>query len=250
LAMLVPLRARRSHRIIAPSEHTRDDLVRLLHVPREKVDVVPEGVRIPTGTPAETPDEIRARLGLGTRPLVLTLSAKRPHKNLARLLEGLALIPAEKRPVLLLPGYHTPWQSDLQRKAATLGIEPDVRFLDWVGSDEFESLFATASCFVFPSLYEGFGLPILEAMARGVPVACSNRAALPEVANGAAKFFDPERIEEIAAAISTLTTDEAEASRLARAGSARAGTFSWRRTASATLAVYERTLAAGRLATK
>jgi glycosyltransferase involved in cell wall biosynthesis len=250
MAMLVPLSARRSHRIIAPSERTRDDLVRLLQVPREKVDVVPEGVRVPTGVPTETALEIRARLGLGTRPLVLTLSAKRPHKNLTRLLEGLALIPAGKRPVLLLPGYRTPWQSGLQRKAAILGIEADVRFLDWVSPDELESLFAATDCFVFPSLYEGFGLPVLEAMARGVPVACSNRAALPEVANGAARFFDPERPDEIAAAISTLLTDEAEASRLARAGSARAGTFSWSRAACATLAVYERALTAGRLATK
>jgi len=244
LSVLVPLSARRSHRIIAPSKCTRTDLVQLLNIPSGKVDVVPEGVRLPSVAPSQPPNELRTRLDLGTRPLALTLSAKRPHKNLERLLEAIALIPAAERPILVLPGYSTRWQSGLCQRAEALAIQQDVRFLDWLPEDEIEALFAAADCFVFPSLYEGFGLPVLEAMVRGVPVACSDRGALPEVAEGAARFFDPERPDAIAEAITTVLTDKAEAARLAREGRAHARTFSWRRTACATVGVYERVLSA------
>jgi glycosyltransferase involved in cell wall biosynthesis len=242
MALLVPLAARRADRIIAPSDATRDDLTRLLHVDRGKIDVVPEGVSAP-GRPSETPAETRARLAVGERPLVLTLSAKRPHKNIPRLLEALTLIPRERRPVLLLPGYATPWEAALRDRAAELELTDDTRFLGWVGPAELEALYASASCFVFPSLYEGFGLPVLEAMARGVPVACSDRASLPEVAGGAARLFDPEQPQAIAAAIEALLFDPQEARRLTVAGRERAARFTWGATAKATAAVYRRSLA-------
>jgi len=243
MAALVPLSARRSDRIIVPSGRTRDDLVNLLKVPTDKVDVVPEGVRAPATVPSETVAALRARLDLGARRLVLTLSAKRPHKNLERLLEAMALIPAESRPILLLPGYVTSWEPRLHHAASALGIERDIRILGWLDDEEIESLFAAADCFVFPSLYEGFGLPVLEAMARGVPVACSDRGSLPEIATGAALFFDPERADAIAAAVSALLADRAEAVRLVNEGLERAKSFSWNRTAVATLDVYRRTFA-------
>jgi glycosyltransferase involved in cell wall biosynthesis len=242
MGVLVPLAARRSDRVITPSSTTRDDVVRLLKVPEERVDVVHEGVRRPTIDPSESPGQLRARLNLGTRPLVLTLSAKRPHKNLERLLEAIKLIPAERRPLLLLPGYRTPWESALRHHAIDLGIDGDVRFLGWVPTSELEALFAAADCFVFPSLYEGFGLPVLEAMARGVPVACSDRGALREVAGDAARLFDPENPAAIAEAVAELLADRSESERLAKAGRVRAEAFTWERTARATLAAYARTL--------
>jgi glycosyltransferase involved in cell wall biosynthesis len=241
MAVLVPLAARRSDRVIVPSTSTRNDLTRLLHVAPEKIDVVPEGVRAPGQRPAETV-ELRARLGLGERPVVLTLSAKRPHKNLPRLLEAIALIPKERRPVLLLPGYATEWEVELRRRSGELGLDDDTRFLGWVSDGELEELYSAAACFVFPSLYEGFGLPVLEAMARGVPVACSNRGSLPEVAGTAARFFDPERPEEIARAVEAVLFDRDEAARLAADGRARAAAFTWQKTARATADVYRRTL--------
>jgi glycosyltransferase involved in cell wall biosynthesis len=242
MRVLVPLAARRSDRIIAPSTNTRDDLVRLLSVPAGKVDVVLDGVRHPDERASESPIEVRARLGLGARPVVLTVSAKRPHKNLARLLEAIALIPPERRPVLLLPGYATRWEAELTRRAAELGIEGDTRFLGWVGTTDLEALYNAADCFIFPSLYEGFGLPVLEAMIRGVPVACSNRSSLPEVAGDAALLFDPERPEAIAEAITILLLDPAERERLIAAGRTQAAAFSWCRTAAATADVYRRAL--------
>ena len=184
MAVLVPARGAP----VAPHSSrrwvsTRDDLVQLLKVPAEKIDVVPGGCRrTPTAEATHGP-ELRARLGLGELSVVLTASAKRPHKNLAPLLEAWALLPSGDRPVLVLPGYPTPHERELRERAAALGIEGDTRFAGWVSTADLEGLYSTrSSCFVYPSLYEGFGLPVLEAMARGVPVACSDRASLSEVA--------------------------------------------------------------------
>jgi glycosyltransferase involved in cell wall biosynthesis len=246
MRVLVPLAARRSDRLIAVSRSTRDDLVRLLGVPEAKVDVVPWGLGARPQVHPLPEAQLRARLQAGERPLALSVSAKRPHKNLTRLLEALAAIPAAQRPVLVVPGYPTPHEAELRARAGQLGVAGDVRFPGWVPPEELEGLYAAAACFVFPSLYEGFGLPVLEAMARGVPVACSNRASLPEVAGDAALLFDPERPADIAAAIQALLDDPARAERLRQAGRARAARFSWPAAAEATLASYERALAAAR----
>jgi glycosyltransferase involved in cell wall biosynthesis len=172
------------------------------------------------------------------------MSAKRPHKNLLRLLDAVALIPGERRPVLILPGYPTPHEDELRARAAELALDRDVRFVGWIPAEEFEGLYGAADCFVFPSLYEGFGLPVLEAMARGVPVACSGRGSLAEVAGNAARLFNPESTREIAEAIESLLDDPGEADRLRAAGRERAKLFSWRATARGTLASYDRVLAA------
>jgi glycosyltransferase involved in cell wall biosynthesis len=242
MRVLVPLAARRSDRIIADSESTRTDLDRLLKVPSSTVDVVPLGVRT-TGRPEPKPEaDLRRELDARDRPIVLSVSAQRPHKNVARLIGALALLPADRRPLLVVPGYQTSHGEELRARAAELGVERDVRFLGWVSETELEGLYAAAACFAFPSLYEGFGLPVLEAMARGVPVACSGRGALDEVAGDAALRFDPESETAIASAIERLLSDPHEARRLGDAGRARAARFSWAATAAGTLASYERAM--------
>jgi glycosyltransferase involved in cell wall biosynthesis len=240
---LVPLAAHRAHRVITDSANTRADVVSRLRVRAGKVDVVPLGLGRPPAGPVTPEPELRRRLDLGERPLVLALSAKRPHKNLAGLLDALAVIPAERRPVAVLPGYATPHEAELRERAAAVGVAGDVRFCGWLPERDVEGLFAAASAFVFPSFYEGFGLPVLEAMARGVPVACADRSSLPEVAGDAALLFDPDDPRAIAAAIERLLGDPDERARLATAGRARAAEFTWERTARATLASYERALA-------
>jgi glycosyltransferase involved in cell wall biosynthesis len=244
MRVLVPLAARASHRILADSQATRDDLVARLGVPPGKVDVVALGLGQPAGAIPTPEAALRERLSLGRRPVALSLSAKRPHKNLEGLLDALARIPAERRPVAVLPGYPTPHEAVLRERAARLGVEGDVRFLGWTSPEDVEGLFALAGCFVFPSLYEGFGLPVLEAMARGVPVACSDRSSLPEVAGDAARLFDPSDPASIAAAVEVLLGDPDEAARLVAAGRARAARFTWEATARATLASYERAMRA------
>jgi glycosyltransferase involved in cell wall biosynthesis len=246
MRVLVPLGARTAHRVIADSESTADDLRARLRVPAGKIDIVPLGLG-QVATAAPTPAaELRKRLHLGTRPVVLSLSAKRPHKNLRGLLDALARIPPERRPVVVLPGYATPHEAELREHVASLGLDGDVRFEGWTSAADLEGLFALAGAFVYPSLYEGFGLPVLEAMARDVPVATSDRASLPEVAGDAALLFDPTDPAAIATAIERLLGEPETAERLRAAGRERAATFTWERTARLTLESYERALAAAR----
>ena len=246
LRALIPLAARRSHRIIAPSDTTRRDLVRLLKVPQQKIDVVPNGIGIPPAASWESEQELRRRYDLGTRPVVLTVSLKRPNKNLVRLLDAFALIPNERRPLLVLAGHATPYEEELRRHAARLHVADDTRFLSWVPNAELEGLYRASTCFVFPSVYEGFGLPVLEAMSRGVPVACSKRGALAEIADDAALLFDPEQPRSIASALERLLADPAERKRLSSAGRTNAARFSWAETARKTLDTYESALAYSR----
>ena len=236
---LVPLAARRSDRVIVPSRATREDLIRLLKVPAEKIDLVPNGLGASPVARWDSEEELRRRYDLGTRPFVLTVSLKRPNKNLLRLLEAMALIPGERRPILVLAGHATPYEAELRARAVDLGLGEHTRFLGWVPSEELEGLYRSATCFVFPSLYEGFGLPVLEAMARGTPVACSNRGALIEVAGDAALLFDPEQPDAIAAAIEKLLADPIERERLSRAGREQAAGFTWAEAARRTLKTYE-----------
>ena len=243
MRVLVPLAARRSHRVIAVSRSTGADVRRFLKVPYERLDVIPLGLGVsPVGEPPQAEAVLRERHALGSRPVVLSVSAKRPHKNLLRLLDAFAAIPAERRPVLVLPGYPTPHEAELRERARALGVADDVRLLGWVSGSELEGLYALADVFVFPSLYEGFGLPVLEAMRRGVPVACSDRSSLPEVAGDAALMFDPEDPRAITAAIERVLGDPAEAARLRAAGRAQAARFTWAETARATARSYERAL--------
>jgi glycosyltransferase involved in cell wall biosynthesis len=238
MRVLVPLAAHRSHRIIVPSAATGRDVGRVLRIPAARVTVIPEGVGTPVGVSPLPERELRTRLGAGHRPIVLCVAAKRPHKNLARLVGAMTLFADERRPLLVLPGYSTAHERELREHAARLGVAEDIRFLGWVDPAELEGLYAAAACFVFPSLFEGFGLPVLEAMARGVPVACSQRGALAEVAGDAAVGFDPESDQEIASAVERLLTDPDEAARRRAAGLRRASQFSWAGAAAETLACY------------
>jgi glycosyltransferase involved in cell wall biosynthesis len=242
MRVLVPGAARRSDRVIADSHSTRDDLVALLGLDPARIDVVPLGLG--TVRREEPPPErdVRARLQLGEREVVLSLSAKRPHKNLLALIGALARIAPERRPLLVLPGYPTAYESELRARAVALGVAEDVRFPAWVSSAELEGLWSIARAFVFPSLYEGFGLPVLEAMARGVPVACSNASSLPEVAGDAALLFDPRDESGIAEALRRLLDDDALRERLRELGLARARRFTWERTARLTLESYTRAM--------
>ncbi|HWY89338.1 MAG TPA: glycosyltransferase family 1 protein [Solirubrobacteraceae bacterium] len=243
MKVLVPLAVRRSDRVIVDSQSTREDLVELLGTTPERIDVVPLGVGTVKRCEPLAQRELRERLGLGERRVALSLSAKRPHKNLLALIGALARIPAERRPLLVLPGYPTAHEADLRARARALGVESDVRFLGWLSGEEFEGLWQIAQAFVYPSLYEGFGLPVLEAMARGVPVACSTASSLPEVAGDAALMFDPHDEGAIASAIERLLSDPVEVERLRAHGLERAREFTWERTARLALGSYRLALA-------
>ena len=244
MRLLVPAAVKASRRVIADSQATKDDVVREIDFPAERIDVVHLATTLPPADAPVTPEaELRARLELRERPLLLSLAAKRPHKNVEGLIDALAGISAERRPVLVVPGYATEHEPALRERARTAGVEAEVRFPGWLPRADVEGLWRACTAHVFPSFYEGFGLPVLEAMARGVPCACSDRASLPEVAGDAALLFDPADPAAIRAAIERMLDDDALRERLRSAGLARAAQFSWERCARETAAVYARALA-------
>jgi glycosyltransferase involved in cell wall biosynthesis len=243
MRVLVPWAVRRSDRVIADSQSTREDLIGLLGIGAERIDVVPLGLGTVRRSEPLPERDVRARFDLGERPVLLSLSAKRPHKNLLALIGALARLAPEGRPVLVLPGYPTAHETELRERARALEVDGDIRFPAWVSAEELEGLWKVARAFVFPSLYEGFGLPVLEAMARGVPVACSNASSLPEVAGDASLLFDPCDEPAIAEALRRLLDDPALSERLRARGLDRVREFTWERTARLTLESYARALA-------
>lgn len=223
---------RRSAAVVVSSEATRRDLERL--IPSSlPVIVAPLGV-----DPAFYPrsEEIWgptvARLGVRT-PYVLCVSTNRPHKNLDRLLRAWALLPPALRAawqLVLAGGVDARWQ-DPAEAAQRMALESSVRRLGHVNEQDLAALYAAAEVCVVPSLYEGFGLSALEAMASGAAVAASRRAALPEVVGESGLLFDPTDVGAIAEALSSLMNDPAIRQRLGAKGRERAAMYTWQRTA-------------------
>jgi glycosyltransferase involved in cell wall biosynthesis len=239
---VAPISARRADRVIALSEAAAADIARTLGLPRSKIDVTHLGVRLDTPRASPIPeDELRRIHGLADDPVVLCVAQKRAHKNMGTLLRALHLLP-DSRARLVLPGSPTPHEAELRELAAELGIADRVRFPGWISDAELEGLYRLAACFVLPSLQEGFGLPVLEAMGRGVPVVCSNVSSLPEVAGDAALLFDPDDPRALALALDRLLRDAALRDDLRARGLERCRRFSWRATARATLASYRRAI--------
>jgi glycosyltransferase involved in cell wall biosynthesis len=217
-------------------------LERRLGIAAEKIDVVPLAAELPADRSATPEAELRERLHLGGRSVVISPGTKRPHKNAEGAIAALARIEQELRPVLVITGYRTEYEENIRACATALGVADHLRMPEWLSRNDMEGLYAIASAVVFPSRYEGFGLPVLEAMIRGVPVITSNRSSLPEVAGGAALLVDPDDPAAIAHALRELTGDSALRARLVRAGHARAEQFSWAQTADLTVASYRRAL--------
>jgi glycosyltransferase involved in cell wall biosynthesis len=238
---VVPPVARRADRVIVHSQATAEQVAERLGVRPERIDVIPHGQGAMEPVAPTPAPELRSRLGLGEGPVVLTVSAKKAHKNLGRLVRAMAAV-VERLPdaVLVLPGNPTAHEGELRGLATQLGIAANVAFPPYMQAADLEGLYALADCFVFPSLNEGFGLPLLEAMRRGVPVACSNASAHPEVAGDAARYFDPHNVSDIAAALIELLTDRELSARLIARGHQRRAGFTWETAARLTLESYAR----------
>ncbi len=242
LELVVPLGARRSDRVQVSSRATRDEVVELLRVPPERIDVVPLGVGMRDVAAATGEAELRRRLGLGDGPVLLSVAAALPHKNLDRLLAALARLTGPDAPVLVLAGHAGRETERLRARAAELGVQERVRMTGWLADSDLEGAYRLAAGFVYPSLHEGFGIPVLEAMRRGTPVAASSATSLPEVAGDAALLFDPTSVEAIEHAMRALVADGELRARLVERGRRRAEEFGWDRTARAALDSYERAL--------
>ncbi len=237
---LVSLAARGADRIIAVSDAGREEIVAGLGVGRERIDVVPNGVR-PAQLPPAT-DDLRERHGLRERKVALSVATNLPHKNLPALIDALVLMTPEHRPVLIMAGHGTD-DGALMAHAVAAGVDEDVRLLGSLPTGELDALYALADCLVLPTLHEGFGLPVVEAMARSVPVVCSDIPVLHEVAGPAALYFDPRAPAEIAAKIIEAIAGPGPADAMRERGRARATEFSWASAAEGTLGSYRRAFA-------
>jgi glycosyltransferase involved in cell wall biosynthesis len=243
--LLLPGALRRAARVIAVSQATRAEILARFALPPEKVRVVPEAASPAfAAPPPEATARVRARHGLET-PYVLFVGLLEPKKNLPALLDAVARL--ERRGAwgdtrLCLAGARGWGLDDLPARVSRLGLERIVRFLGPVAEADLPALYAGALAFAFPSLWEGFGLPVLEAMAAGAPVVASRRGALPEITEGAALLVEPEP-DALADALATVLADKPLRERLREAGLARARAFSWERTARETMAVYRDALA-------
>lgn len=233
-------------RLITASEHTKSDLVECFSVSREKIKVIPFGVG-EEFHPVEDEDLIssfRKKYDLPQK-FILYVGNLKSHKNLSVLLKAFDLLRREKKieESLVLTTGGKP-ANELVREASDKGMERWVNFLPFIPDEELPLLYNCAKVFTFPSLYEGFGLPPLEAMASGVPVVCSNAASLPEVIGEAAIMCDPGDYEAFADGICRLLADDSLRSKLIIEGRKRAKLFSWAETAKKTIAVYRELLEA------
>ena len=231
---------RRATRIIAVSENTRRDLIERLGIKPERIRVIHNAIS--ESFKAED-DEVRirqlsAQLSLPAEYL-LAVGIDKPHKNLARLIEVLAALWQSKRLALplVIVGVD-PARSALPKLAADLRAADKVHFVAPAGYGEMPVIYQRARALIFPSLYEGFGLPVLEAQAVGTPVAASNAASLPEVAGEGALFFSPTDQEGMGYQITKLVEDESVRARLRSTGLENIKRFSWRESARQTLEVY------------
>ena len=216
--------AHRSRQLIAVSEATRADLLRFYKLPAERIAVVAHGVA--PGFFAL--DRVR------TEAFVLCVSTLHPHKNLERLIRAFVRAPRGRRLVIAgMRGFRT---LAIEKLVEQLDARDAVEITGWLPRDALMDLYARAHAFVFPSTFEGFGMPVLEALAAGIPVACSDIAPLRELAGEAALFFDPLDEDAIAAALDRVISDQPLRRDLAAAGPERARPFTWRRAAEQTLA--------------
>jgi glycosyltransferase involved in cell wall biosynthesis len=244
LRVAVGLSVRRARRVIAISEHTRRELVEVMGVPEEQVVVVPSGVdRSFRPLPRDEVDAFRREV-FGGRPYLLHVGTLEPRKNIDVLIRAFDRLQRRGAGHVLAlvgaPGWMYQSLFDLVR---TLGLEERVRFVDYVHPSALPLWYNGADLFAYPSVYEGFGLPVLEAMASGVPVVTSASSAMEEVAGGACLTVEPGSEESLAAALERALGDPGLRGELRDAGLRRAAQYSWADTARRTVAVYEAALA-------
>jgi glycosyltransferase involved in cell wall biosynthesis len=240
--------ARRSRRILTVSEASREDIVELLHIPAGKIEVIHNAideqlVALATG---EDVARVRERYQLHA-PFVMYTGNIKPHKNIDRLIEAFSLL-RERQGTdvkLVIIGDEISKYPNLRRLVHRHKLDKHVRFLGFVPDATLAGLYRLAALFVFPSLYEGFGLPPLEAMALGTPVVVSNVSSLPEVVGDAAVLIDPHSAEAIASGMHRVLNDAALRADLVGRGYERVKAFSWARSVARTRQVYAEVVAEG-----
>jgi glycosyltransferase involved in cell wall biosynthesis len=226
---LLPASAYRSRRIIVPSGAVKADIAQFYPFALSRTEVIPHGVEANFAEIAETRSDHR---------FILTVSTLHPHKNLDGLLRAFKLFnrPGWRLVIAGLKGFEA---GRIESLRVDLDLNDSVEIKGWIPRGDLYELFRTASAFVYPSRFEGFGIPVLEAMTAGLPVACSRIPALVEIAGDAVLFFDPANVGEMAAALEEVTMDQGVRSRLRAAGLMRSREFSWEKSARHLLEVFQ-----------
>lgn len=222
--ILMPILGRIARRVVTVSEFSRTEIIKAFAIPEGKISVCVEGgehiLRIPADATALT------RFGLGVRPFVLAVSSMAAHKNFRLVLEALQHMPDAPFDVAIAGGANSKVFGDAGH------VESDrIKWLGYVSDAELRALYESAMCFVFPSIYEGFGIPPLEAMHCGCPVLAAEAASIPEVCGDAALYFDPHDAVQLATLLERVSTDGELRKELAERGRERADRFSWQQAA-------------------
>jgi len=245
LDKVVPRSVRRADHILADSQATKEDLIDLWQTPAAKITVIYCGVE-PCFRPVTDPAAlaaVRARYQLSDGAFILSVSTLQPRKNYRRLIQAFAPLAGRYPDLALVIAGGKGWGYDeILAEPERLGIAKRVRFPGFVADADLPALYSAAAVFAYPSLYEGFGLPVLEAMACEAPVIASNRPSLPEVTGDAGLQVDPLEVDGWTAGMERLLTDTALRVDLIAKGKAQAGHFTWEKAAEQLLATYERLL--------
>jgi glycosyltransferase involved in cell wall biosynthesis len=242
LDVVVPRSVRRADHVLADSQATKDDLIALYDTPPDKVTVLLSGVDArfrPTNTPA-----VREKYRIPPRPYIFSVGTVQPRKNYARLIQALAALRGRGHDLGLVIAGGRGWLEDpIYAAIHDAGMDDYVHFIGFADDADLPALYTAARVTAMPSLYEGFGLPVLESMACGTPVLTSNVSSLPEVAGDAALTVDPGDLDAIVGTLQRLADDETLRAGLINKGIARAAQFTWDRSARQLVEIYARLLA-------
>jgi glycosyltransferase involved in cell wall biosynthesis len=242
-------------RIFAVSNFTRNEIEKLFEIPSERVEVVYNAIdeRFLRGHASEADRDLIARRYQVTYPFLLYAGRISPHKNVVRMIEAFSALKTELERdqsypdlKLIIIGDDLSGNPDLRRTVVRSGVQNDVRFLGFIPIEVLRIFYDEAKVFVFPSLYEGFGLPPLEAMAHGTPVVTSNVSSLPEVVGNAAVLVNPENVFEIMRALHRVLMDQSLRARMKERGYQQAAKFSWTTSVRRILEVYAQIAHTGR----
>jgi glycosyltransferase involved in cell wall biosynthesis len=252
LRLTVRWTARRSAQIVTISEYSRRDITKTYGIASDLITVTPVAAsktfeRVTGETELE---RVRETYGI-EGDYIFSLCSIQPRKNLVRLIEAYSLLrriqPEGKLPQLVLAGKRAWLDNETMRAAQRDEVSANIRFTGYVADEHLSALYSGATCFVYPSYFEGFGLPVLEAMKCGTPVIAGNRTSIPEVAGEAALLFDPFDVNSLVEALKRILNDSQYRATLSAKGLQRASEFSWQTTARLTLAIYEKAAARTRV---
>lgn len=233
----------RMHRLIAVSEFSRQEIARFFHIAPERIVTAVNGVDLDYRPPSDrgaAKERLRKRYQIPEK-YILSVGRLDPHKNIIRLIESYHLLRQQgyEQHLVLVGGKHLPeYSHQVEEKIRGYHLEAYVHLAPYIEEVDMPLLYGMAEVLVYPSLHEGFGLPIIEAMKCGTPVATSRMTALPETAGGAAALFDPEDVEDIARVVGSVLADQEVRKTLVEAGLKRAAQFSWDRFVQALIGVY------------